>query len=134
MEQKNKAKNASQFKAKDSIVIDIDPTKFLAYTHNEEFSTIESIILNNEPAVEVSANIACNLVVKESPFYAESGGQVGDTGKIFNDQAEFIVHDTQKLPNGVILHIGELIRGQLKIKDPVLCQVDHVRSNMIYLA
>ena len=130
-EQKNKAKNASQFKAKDSIVIDIDPTKFLAYTHNEEFSTIESIILNNEPAVEVSANNACNLVVKESPFYAESGGQVGDTGKIFNDQAEFIVHDTQKLPNGVILHIGELVRGQLKIKDPVLCQVDHIRRDSI---
>ena len=130
-EQKNKAKNASQFKAKESIVIDTDPTKFLAYTHNEEFSKIESIILNNEPVDEVSANSLCNLVVKESPFYPESGGQVGDIGKIFNDQAEFIVHDTQKLPNGVILHIGELTRGQLKIKDPVLCQVDHVRRDSI---
>src|SRR5210317_1321075 len=130
-EQKNKAKNASQFKAKESIVIDTDPTKFLAYTHDEEFSKIESIIQNNEPVDEVSANSLCNLVVKESPFYPESGGQVGDIGKIFNDQAEFVVHDTQKLPNGVILHIGELTRGQLKIKDRVLCQVDHVRRDSI---
>ena len=130
-EQKNKAKSASQFKAKDSIVIDTDPTKFLAYTHTEEFSKIESIIINNEPADEVSAGSSCNLVVKESPFYAESGGQVGDTGKIINDQGEFAVHDTQKLANGVIIHLGQLTRGKFKINDPVLCQVDHVRRDSI---
>src|SRR5439155_22238650 len=77
---------------------DAGATKFLGY----ETTCAESLIAYARPKLIVGA---------ESPFYAEAGGQVGDTGKIYNQQFEFRVDNTWKTPEGAIVHAGEFVRG-----------------------
>ena len=62
------------------------------------------------------------VVLKETPFYPESGGQQGDQGEDQGRRLWFKVHDTQKTPEGIILHIGELTFGEIKKGDTCLCR------------
>ncbi len=70
------------------------------------------------------------LVLSQSPFYGESGGQVGDTGTIFNDQFEFVVTDTQKHA-GLIVHHGRLVRGEIHEGETCTAKVDVARREAL---
>lgn len=129
--QKNQAKSANNFKASVQIKIDKEPTIFHGYSDIKTESSIEAIIVDDNLVSEVSDKQVCSLVVDNTPFYAESGGQVGDVGEIFNDQMTFTVSDTQKLPNGVVVHIGQIIQGHIGLSDKVTCVVNVQRRDSI---
>ncbi|MFM1865659.1 MAG: hypothetical protein RIQ57_269 [Pseudomonadota bacterium] len=129
--QKNQAKSANNFKASVQIKIDKEPTIFHGYSDIKSESSIEAIIVDDNLVSEVSDKQLCSLVVNSTPFYAESGGQVGDVGEIFNDQMTFTVSDTQKLPNGVVVHIGQIIQGHIGLSDKVTCVVNVKRRDSI---
>ena len=129
--QKNQAKSANNFKTTVQIKIDKDPTIFHGYSDIKTESSIEAIIVEENLVNEISGKQVCNLVVNNTPFYAESGGQVGDVGEIFNDQMTFTVSDTQKLPNGVVVHIGQIIQGHIGLSDKVTCVVNVKRRDSI---
>ena len=129
--QKNQAKSANNFKASVQIKIDKEPTIFHGYSDIKTESSIEAIIVDDNLVSEVSDKQVCSLVVNSTPFYAESGGQVGDVGEIFNDQMTFTVSDTQKLPNGVVVHIGQIIQGHIGLSDKVTCVVNVKRRDSI---
>jgi alanyl-tRNA synthetase len=129
--QKNQAKSANNFKTTVQIKIDKDPTIFHGYSDIKTESSIEAIIVEENLVNEISGKQVCSLVVNNTPFYAESGGQVGDVGEIFNDQMTFTVSDTQKLPNGVVVHMGQITQGHIGLSDKVTCVVNVQRRDSI---
>ncbi len=100
-------------------------TEFLGYKDlSSEQSNISHILINGEEAESLlAAGQSAMLILDSTPFYGESGGQVGDTGRIFTDNAQFDVTDTQK-KGDVFVHIGKLVKGSLKTGDTVNAQVD----------
>src|SRR5210317_120835 len=129
--QKNQAKSANNFKTTVQIKIDKEPTVFNGYSDIKTESSIEAIVVDDNLVNEISGKQVCSLVVNNTPFYAESGGQVGDVGEIFNDQMTFTVSDTQKLPNGVVVHMGQITQGHIGLSDKVTCVVNVQRRDSI---
>jgi alanyl-tRNA synthetase len=125
-EQRSRARASSQFKAvSDEFKLDIYPaSEFLGY---EELSANAKVlaILQNDAAIDQLENgDQAIIILDRTPFYAESGGQVGDIGAIkISDETVFEVSDTQK-QNDVYLHIGRLLVGELSLGDKVDVQID----------
>jgi alanyl-tRNA synthetase len=93
-------------------------TEFVGYSSTESTSPILTIIRGKEVVEQLLAGEHGAVVLESSPFYAESGGQVGDTGTITSDTGTFLVTDTQRPVPGVIVHYGELREGFLE-KDSI---------------
>ncbi len=85
------------------------------------------IAQNGELVGELSIDQKAIVVLAETPFYAESGGQIGDTGVLIGDGIKFVVTDTQKLPNDLILHSGVLESGSLKPGNEVTASINEER-------
>ncbi|MCW8194017.1 alanine--tRNA ligase [Proteobacteria bacterium 005FR1] len=98
-------------------------TEFRGYEDLHGKGQIIGILLDNEPAEEVGSEQECILVLDQTPFYGESGGQVGDTGYVEAKGGRFEVRDTQKSGDHH-LHIGRLLSGSLKLGDEVATTVD----------
>jgi alanyl-tRNA synthetase len=98
-------------------------TEFRGYEDLHGKGQIIGILVDNEPAEEVGSEQECILVLDQTPFYGESGGQVGDTGYIEAKNGRFEVRDTQKSGDHH-LHIGRLLSGSLKLGDEVTATVD----------
>ena len=129
--QKERARNAGDFDAKrNSIIIDKE-TNFLGYESTSSPATITEIIKNGKLVDSITTGDEAIIVMSESPFYAESGGQVGDIGILKNNACEFNVSDTQKQASGAIEHFGIMNNGDLKINDSVDAIVDDNRRNNI---
>jgi alanyl-tRNA synthetase len=123
-EQRRRAQTGSQFKIDHRQRIDLDArTDFTGYDHLHGESTLLHILRDNEPVDSLREGEQGILVLRETPFYAESGGQVGDRGEIITGKNRFVVQDTQKLADA-ILHIGEVGRGCFQRGDQVITQVD----------
>jgi alanyl-tRNA synthetase len=71
-----------------------------------------------------TAPLKARIVLKSTPFYPEGGGQVGDKGTLFSDTAIFNVHDTKKGTGGMIIHVGELVQGEIKVGQTLTAKVD----------
>ena len=100
-------------------------SKFVGYDTLNHSSTISAITSEKELANELLAGQKGTIVVAETPFYATSGGQEGDTGVIVSgDQAEFLVEDTIKLPGDKIGHVGRMTKGIFKVNDTVTLKVN----------
>ena len=117
--QRTRAREARKEKAsmqtQDGILTDITTeSEFIGYETLEKETMVETIIYDGEMIDTVSAGKKVQLLLKETPFYAESGGQVADTGKLYNDQVEASVLDVQKAPNGQHLHTVEITQGTLR--------------------
>ncbi len=121
-EQKERARNARSF-ATDymgggadlgEIIDKTEKTVFKGYTCTGCEAEIKYIIKDNEAVSEASGGKAV-LVLDETPFYAESGGQVGDSGYITTEGGVFKVEDTKKTPDGQYLHFGEITEGTVKL-------------------
>lgn len=124
-QQKMRAKKASQFTLGEHPVVDSDQTTdFLGYTKLSTNSVITGIYCDNKPISEVSADKKAIIILDQTPFYGESGGQVGDVGEItLPGDSLFQVLDTQKAGK-CILHIGQVIKGQYQLGDAVTAAVD----------
>ncbi|MGX1199329.1 alanine--tRNA ligase [Parvibaculum sp. MBR-TMA-1.3b-4.2] len=108
----------------------VGATEFLGYETDDGEGKIVSIIMNGQEVDEISAGASAQIVTNQTPFYGESGGQVGDTGVIFTPKgAEFPVSDTQKKLGALHVHVGELTRGTLKVGDVVEMKVDTARRD-----
>lgn len=118
--QRDQARAASSFSAVEKL--DLDPswkTNFTGYDRLQDEGRVEAIYsLSNEKLESVPADTEVLLVLDTTPFYAESGGQVGDQGVLESEAARFAVTDTQKQGN-VYLHRGKLESGQLSVGDQV---------------
>ncbi|MFH0856007.1 MAG: alanine--tRNA ligase [Candidatus Omnitrophota bacterium] len=101
----------------------LDETKFVGYTENSAEAEILAILKDDNEVNEVLAGTGIEVVLSQSPFYAESGGQVADTGKLINGENVFEVLDTQKAGN-VILHVGRISSGVFKKGDKVVAQIN----------
>ena len=122
--QRAQARAAGNFSAVDKLELDgVEVTDFRGYEALEASGDVAAIYVNGKPQDSLKAGEAATLVLTSSPFYGESGGKVGDSGTLFAEGVEFRVDDTQK-QNDVLLHIGELVIGSLKVGDALAGQVE----------
>ena len=123
--QKNRARAASQFGAEygQDVVIDSE-TKFTGYDSLKDKGKIVALFRGKDAVQKLSAGEQGMVVLDHTPFYAESGGQVGDQGLLKSGSNEFKVADTQKRGGGAHAHMGSVVKGELKIGDTVEAQVD----------
>ncbi|MBR4278546.1 MAG: alanine--tRNA ligase, partial [Clostridia bacterium] len=104
-------------------------TEFVGYELNECECNIEYIISDGEDVGVLSSGKA-TIITDKTPFYAESGGQIGDVGYIKTNKGVFAVNDTQKTPEGQYLHIGELVEGVIE-KGSAVASINVDARNMI---
>jgi len=127
--QRTRARSASQFSGGLSKQTTIDSeTKFCGYEQIQNSSKISHILVNDEHVDQLHAGQQGIVVLEQSAFYAESGGQAGDIGQITTDNASFNVIDTHK-QGKAFAHIGQLENGSLNIGDAVTAHIDE--SNRI---
>ena len=123
--QRNRARASSQFGAAND-ALNLDDTVasgFLGYDQASASGQIVSILQNGEPLTSLDNGDQAIVILDQTPFYGESGGQVGDIGMITADGMMFQVIDTQK-QNDVFLHVGNLVSGQLASGDKVDAKID----------
>lgn len=106
---------------------DFEPTCFVGYTDISNKTRILGIILENESAESISAEQKAGIVLADTPFYAEMGGQVGDTGFIKAEDGLFLVTNTVKLGSNITLHQGYAAEGKLTVGGAVIAEVDAER-------
>ncbi|MBT3205797.1 MAG: alanine--tRNA ligase [Gammaproteobacteria bacterium] len=133
-EQKNRARASSQFAVSgDSLQLeDIKETAFQGYEDTVYKANISGILIDGTSVDEIKVGDEGVIILDNTPFYGESGGQVGDTGELTTDDAFFEVSDTQK-QKGVFLHVGQLKSGSLKLGSSVNAQIDEQRRQAIKL-
>ncbi|MCZ2204353.1 alanine--tRNA ligase [Bartonella sp. A05] len=109
----------------------VGATEFLGYETEKAEGIITALVCDGKIVDHLSLGQKAILVVNQTPFYGESGGQIGDSGIISGENFIFEVHDTQKRGDGVFIHIGEVKKGQAKTRDCVELVVDSVRRKKI---
>jgi len=124
-QQRTRARSASQFSGVESARVDVEgETQFTGYQHLDDNARVLAILHDNETVERLDSGQEAVLVLDRTPFYAESGGQAGDRGRIVSRDAVFEIRDTQKLAGNVFGHIGVLRMGSLAANDPVRAEVD----------
>ncbi|MBU0547677.1 MAG: alanine--tRNA ligase [Candidatus Omnitrophica bacterium] len=124
-----KARSKSQSSMKGDVFdakglgLKIAETKFVGYKESSCQANILAILKDGKEASEILAGDSLQIVLDQTPFYAESGGQVGDTGKLINRKNVFEVLNTQKIDN-VILHIGKINSGSFKKGEKVVAEIN----------
>ena len=123
--QRERARAASQFGTVDESTISLDgTTEFVGYDRQQEDATIIAIIQDGASVDTLGDKEKGMVVLDRTPFYAESGGQVGDTGVLELGKNRFQVEDTQKLGSGVIVHIGQFRGDVVRVGDEAISQID----------
>ena len=105
--------------------------EFVGYDHLEVETELKAIIVNGEVVSQIGEGQKGEILLKRTPFYPEGGGQVGDTGIIESSEGIFLVEDTQKPVEGIIVHIGRVKRGRMTSGDRVRAKVDQQRRRDI---
>lgn len=127
------ARGTTNYMGADETVYDqIDPSissEFVGYEKLSHSSQISVLTTEEELVDELLLGQKGTIIVKETPFYATSGGQEADTGVITTKDSEFVVEDTIKLLGGKIAHVGKVTRGIVKIGDQVDLQVNEQQRN-----
>jgi alanyl-tRNA synthetase len=100
---------------------------FLGYDRESARSTIAALVSAGQVVEAAHAGDKIELVARETPFYGESGGQVGDQGEIRAASGKMRVDDTQKPVGGLVVHRGEVIEGEIRRGDSIELEVDHAR-------
>jgi len=107
------------------------PTEFLGYDTENTESKIISIISENKSVKKLEINHEGYILLNQTPFYAESGGQVGDTGKIKNENFTFEVINTKKIFESYFLHFGKVIKGTCLNDVDVICSINKLKRQFI---
>ena len=113
---------------------DIPSTEFIGYTHDTAECKIVAIVAEDEIQGAITAGAEAILVLDQTPFYAEMGGQVADHGKIQKNDAIFEVIDVQKNKGGKFMHYGRLVSGEMSTGDLVTAEIDRERRKAIMRA
>jgi len=106
-------------------------TEFLGYDTETAEGVVTALVKDGKEVAELKAGEAGVVVVNQTPFYGESGGQVGDTGAMSADGTRFTVADTQKKAGDLFAHSGTVEQGTLKVGQALLLNVDHARRTAI---
>jgi alanyl-tRNA synthetase len=106
-------------------------SEFLGYETERAEGVVQALVRDGEEIEALKAGESGAVVLNQTPFYAESGGQIGDTGMISGDGVRFRVTDTQKKAGDVFVHIGTVEQGTLKTGIAVALEVDHARRSAI---
>ena len=123
--QRDQARAAGKFKVAQGLDYKGKPTQFHGYdTLKHEGAKVTALYVDGSEVVAVKAGDAAVIVLDNSPFYAESGGQVGDQGELRNESVRFSVADTFKIQADVFGHQGEVLEGELKVGDVLNALVD----------
>ena len=126
--QRERARAASTFTIADSGDLQVDGvTLFTGYECEEDRSQVTGLFLDGQPVDGLNVGDQGVIVLDKTPFYAESGGQVGDRGVLRKDGGVFRVFDTRKQGEGAFVHLGELTQGSISTGDHVEALVDHER-------
>ncbi|EKY3197828.1 alanine--tRNA ligase [Cronobacter turicensis] len=132
-EQRRRARESSGFGADYNAMIRVDgASEFKGYDQTELTARVTALFIDGKSVEQVTAGQQAVVVLNETPFYAESGGQVGDKGELKGNGFTFTVNDTQKYGQA-IGHIGELTSGVLKVGEGVKAEVDQARRERIRL-
>ena len=129
-EQRERARKSNQFATKDELSIDVEnATDFIGYNHLKSSAKVLAIQSAGDQMETVSAQTEPRkiaMVLDQTAFYAEGGGQLGDVGRVYStDPAlEIEISDCQKLTNGAFVHIGCLSEGSIAVGDEVQVEVD----------
>ncbi|ENS7435615.1 alanine--tRNA ligase [Neisseria gonorrhoeae] len=122
--QRARARAAQSFKANAQLPYDGQDTKFKGYSERQTESKVLALYKDGGQVVELNEGDSGAVVIDFTPFYAESGGQVGDVGYIFAGENRFEVRDTQKIKAAVFGQFGVQTSGRLKVGDSVTAKVD----------
>lgn len=122
--QRARARAAQSFKANAQLPYEGKDTEFKGYSERQTESKVLALYKDGEQVVELNEGDEGAIVIDFTPFYAESGGQVGDVGYIFAGENRFEVHDTQKIKAAVFGQFGVQTSGRLKVGDSVTAKVD----------
>ncbi|KYC39838.1 alanine--tRNA ligase [Scytonema hofmannii PCC 7110] len=107
----------------DQLAEHIHVTEFLGYTQSAATSKVEVLLIGGVSEEEAEAGIEVQIVLDQTPFYAESGGQIGDRGYISGDGILVTIHDVKK-ESDFFVHFGQIERGTLRVGDTVMAQID----------
>lgn len=111
---------------------ELGATEFLGYSHEEGEGGLVAIVKDGAVATSLKKGEEASLLFNQTPFYAESGGQVGDKGRIvFADGSEFVVSDTLKKLGNLFVHMGTLEKGAIKVGQSAVLTVDGTRRTAI---
>jgi len=124
--QREQARAAGKFKAAEGLSYQGDETRFEGYDSLQGTGRVTALYVDGTGVESVQAGQRAIVVLDATPFYAESGGQVGDTGVLEANGMRFKVADTQKIQANVFGHHGEVLEGELRVGDTVQAQVDAV--------
>jgi len=132
--QKGRARASSNFNASaDGLdVSGQQKTRFQGYDNTASSAVVLGILKNGQEIDLVDDDSEIVVILDQTPFYGESGGQIGDTGLLLNQGMQFEVSDTQK-KNDVFMHIGHLVEGQLKVGDKLDAVIDEERRQAVIL-
>jgi len=123
--QRDQARAAGKFKVAQGLEYSGKPTQFHGYdTLKHEGAKVTALYVDGSAVQSVKAGDAAVIVLDNTPFYAESGGQVGDKGELRNEAVRFAVEDTFKIQADVFGHQGEVQEGELKVGDVINALVD----------
>ena len=122
--QRARARAAQSFKANAQLPYDGQDTEFKGYSERQTESKVLALYKDGEQVNELNEGDEGAIVIDFTPFYAESGGQIGDVGYIFAGENRFEVHDTQKIKAAVFGQFGVQTSGRLKVGDSVTAKVD----------
>ncbi|HIH9495907.1 TPA: alanine--tRNA ligase [Klebsiella variicola subsp. variicola] len=132
-EQRRRARESSGFGADYNAMIRVDgASEFKGYDHLELNGKVTALFIDGKAVDSVSAGQEAVVILDQTPFYAESGGQLGDKGELKGAGFSFAVSDTQKYGQA-IGHIGKVASGSLKVGDAVQADVDEARRQRIRL-
>ena len=130
--QRQRARATAQFsgdRAKVRVLdnLGVGTTKFLGYDQLTASSVIIGLISKSQPVNEVTEGLDAEVVLVDTPFYAEGGGQVGDAGELVGPSGKIVVHDTQMVIPDVIVHFGKVAQGTVAMGDTMEAYVDPIR-------
>jgi alanyl-tRNA synthetase len=106
-------------------------TPFLGYETLTAQTTVVGLLKDGTQAESASEGEAVEVILRETPFYGEAGGQVGDAGEIVGPHGRVQVDDTQRPAGKLIVHVGRVVEGRIAVNDAVVAQVDEVRRDIM---
>src|SRR6187397_301759 len=109
----------------------VGATEFLGYETESAEGVVAALVKDGKEVPELKKGESGAVVMNQTPFYGESGGQVGDTGEMGREGVRLIVSDTQKKAGDLFAHVVKVEQGPVKVGDPLLLDVDHARRSAI---
>ncbi len=106
-------------------------TEFLGYETETAEGVVQAMLVDGEVTDEAGTGKSVSVILNQTPFYAESGGQMGDAGTLVTTDAKVRINDVKKKGEGLFVHLGEVSEGTLKTGDGFVLEVDHARRSKL---